>query len=197
MTQLIGGQKSLEKPRVRQPPGGVFSNQWFQPAIVTFSDEQPKNGVGAVTAAAGNDSAAAFVTKFASHHKRCMALAKRFTADNPRLKDSAALSQLCRASQEMLEQAKEARTLTEIYIALDESHRDVVRPIITARFKEIARLSRNSWGRFRDSIGIAGTSEPEIVSAQREFAPHAEEFQNALRAFIAMSAQTSDSGDKG
>ena len=142
-------------------------------------------------AAETQDSAAAFVTKFTSHHRRCMSLAKRFTEDDPELQDSAALSQLCRASQEMLDQAKAARTLTEIYLALDDHHRDAVRPIITERFKDIAKLARASWLRFCDSIEVMQTTKPEIAAAQRDFQPHAEQFQNALKAFIAMNAQTS------
>jgi hypothetical protein len=90
----------------------------------------------------------------------------------------------------MLEQAKEARTLTEIYLALDESHRDVVRPIITARFKDIAKLARASWLRFCESVDLARGTKPEIVSAHRDFEPHADQFQRALRAFIAMSDET-------
>ena len=140
------------------------------------------------TASDRNDSAAAFVTKFANHHKQCVALAKRFTDSPSTLKDSAAISQLCRASQEMLEQAKEARTLTEIYLALDDQHRDAVRPIITNRFKDIARLAKASWLRFCDSIKLARDTNPEIATAQQEFQPHADQFQKALREFIAMSA---------
>src|ERR1051325_2231732 len=84
----------------------------------------------------GDEVAAGFVTRFTNHHRKCVSLAKKFTADDPELKDSAAISQLCRASQEMLEQAKEARALTEIYLALDEQHRDAVRSIIITRFKD-------------------------------------------------------------
>jgi hypothetical protein len=144
------------------------------------------------TAAAGErvDAAAAFITKFSSHHRSCVSLAKRFTANNPELKDSAAISQLCRASQEMLEQAKEARALTEIYLALDETHRDLVRRIITERFKDLGKLARTSWVRFCDSIQLGQLKNPEIVSAQREFQPHAQKFQEALRTFIAMSDAT-------
>jgi hypothetical protein len=139
-----------------------------------------------------DDAAAAFVTKFTNHHRSCVSLAKRFTADNPQLTDSAALSQLCRATQEMLEQAKEARALTEIYLALDENHRDAVRPIITERFKDIAKLARASWQRFCDSTKLVQVTKPEIVAAQREFEPNAEKFQDALRTFIEMSATTAN-----
>src|SRR5215212_3486818 len=101
--------------------------------------EQNSNKLGhTATAAQSNRSAGAFVATFTNHHRTCVALAKRLTADDPDLQDSAALSQLCRASQEMLEQAKETRALTEIYLLLDETHRDAVRPIITERFKDIA-----------------------------------------------------------
>jgi hypothetical protein len=144
----------------------------------------------ATTEVEAGNSAAQFVAKFTAHYQTCVTLAKRFTADNPELKDSAALSQLCRASQEMLEQAKETRTLTEIYLALDEGHRDTVRPIITARFKDIAKLARASWQRFCDSIEIARVTKPQIADAQRDFQPHAAQFQDALQAFIAMSEQT-------
>jgi hypothetical protein len=153
------------------------------------SKEQKRN-VGRAAAAEGTDAAAAFVSKFGQHYRTCVTLAKRFTADDPELKDSAAISQLCRASQEMQEQAKEARTLTEIYLALDETHRDTVRPIITDRFKDIAKSARASWLRFCDSMEMARTTKPEIAVAQRDFQPHAEKFQEALRAFIAMSAKT-------
>jgi hypothetical protein len=152
-------------------------------------EEQPRKISSTATAAKAEDSAAQFVAKFRSHYRRCVSLAKQFTVHDPQLKVSAAISQLCRASQEMLEQAKEARVLTEIYLALDESHRDAVRPIITERFKDIAKLARGSWLRFGDSIQIARDSKPEIAAAQRDFQPHANEFQQALREFIAMSAK--------
>jgi hypothetical protein len=154
-------------------------------------EEQANNISSATAAAKRTDSAAQFVAKFRSHHKTCISLAKRFTADNPELKDSAAIAQLCRASQEMLEQAKEARALTEIYLALDEAHRDAVRRIVVERFKDIAKLARASWLRFCDSMELAAASKPEIGAAQRDFQPHAKKFQEALAAFIAMSAQTS------
>src|SRR5438552_19204689 len=147
--------------------------------------KEQKNQIrSTATAAKGKDSAAQFVAKFRSHYKTCVTLTERFTADDPKLKDFAAITQLCRASQEMLEQAKEARALTEIYLALDEPHRDAVRPIITERFKDIAKLARASWLRFCDSVQLGQMTNPEIVSAQREFQPHAEKFQEALRTFI-------------
>jgi hypothetical protein len=153
---------------------------------------QNKTNPGAVAAAGQTeDSAGQFVAKFASHYKNCVSLAKRFTVDNPDLEeDSAAISHLCRASQEMLEQAKEARALTEIYLALDEQHRDAVRAIMTARFKDISKLARASLLRFRDSVKLAQTTKRAIEAAQQEFEPHANEFREALRAFIAMSAKT-------
>ena len=154
------------------------------------SSERRKDNNGLGTGGADrHDSAAEFVTNFAAHHRKCVTLAKRFTENDPDLKDSAALSQLCRASREMLEQAKEARALTEIYLALDELHRDTVRPIITARFKDIAKSARASWQRFCDSIEIARATKPEIATAQRGFKPHAAQFQEALAAFIAMSEE--------
>lgn len=148
------------------------------------------NHFGSVGAAAKEErSAAQFVAKFKKHHQMCVELAKRFTGDNPELESSAAISQLCRASQEMLEQAKEARALTEIYLALDEAHRDVVRPILIERFKDITKLARISWLRFCDSILIARNTNPEIAAAQKDFQPHADEFQRALREFIDISAR--------
>jgi len=153
---------------------------------MTTTEKQESNAA----ATEGNKSAAAFVTKFTNHHQKCVSLAKRFTEDDAELKDSAALSQLCRASQEMLEQAKEARTLTEIYLALDETHRDAVRPIITERFKDLAKLARASWLRFCDSMELARQTKPEIAVAHREFEPNARAFQEALRAFIGMSSTT-------
>lgn len=155
-----------------------------------YSEEAATNLRPTAVAAEETDAAAEFVTKFTRHHRTCVELAKRFTVDGPEVKESAAISQLCRASQEMLEQAKEARALTEIYLALDESHRDTVRPIITDRFKDISKLARASWRRFCDSIELVGKTKPHIANAQRDFKPHAEQFQDALRAFIAMSANT-------
>ena len=155
------------------------------------SSERRKENDGLGNAGAErHDSAAEFVTNFAAHHRNCVTLAKRFTENDPDLKDSAALSQLCRASWEMLEQAKEARALTEIYLALDEPHRDTVRPIITSRFKDIAKSARASWKRFCDSIDIARAIKPEIATAQRDFKPHAAQFQEALARFIAISEET-------
>lgn len=152
------------------------------------SAEERTNITSAAAASDNTDAASAFVTKFTKHHRQCVALAKRFSDDNSKLKDSAAISQLCRASQEMLEQAKEARALTEIYLALDDKHRDVVHDIITDRFKDIARLARASWLRFCDSVKLAEDSNPEIAITQREFQPHADQFQQALRELIAMTA---------
>ena len=136
-------------------------------------------------------SAAQFVTKFIAHHQRCKALAKRFAVDNPELRDSAALSQLCRASNEMLEQAKEARAMTEIYLALDENHRDAVRPIIIGRFKDILNSADASWRRFCDSLRFAPIPKRDIESAQQDFAPHAMTFHETLRMFIALGERQS------
>jgi hypothetical protein len=154
--------------------------------------DKNKTNSGAVAAAGqADESVGHFVAKFASHYKNCVSLAKRFTINGPEIQEnSAAISHLCRASHEMLEQAKEARALTEIYLALDEPNRDVVRPIITARFKDISKSTRASWLRFCDSIKLAQTTKREIEAAQQEFEPHANEFQQALRAFVAMSAKT-------
>jgi hypothetical protein len=153
--------------------------------------DKSKRGVPATPSVRkAEDSAATFVAKFADHFRTCRSLAKQFTIDNPAFKqDYAAISQLCRASQEMLQQAKETRTLTEVYLALDGPQRDAVRPLITARFEEIAKVARASWLRFCDSIELAQTTKEEIEAAQRDFQPHADEFQQALRAFIAMSAK--------
>jgi hypothetical protein len=137
------------------------------------------------------DSAAQFVTKFVNHYRRCVSLAKRFAVDNPDIKDSVALSQLCRASQEMLEQAKGARAMTEIYLALDEKHRDAVRPIIIGRFKDLSKSADASWRRFCDSARLAPSVKDEIESAQRDFEPHAREFHETLQAFIALGDKAS------
>jgi hypothetical protein len=150
--------------------------------------EQTNQIPSAAAATKEKDSAAQFVAKFRKHFQSCVSLAKRFASDDPEVKDSAAISQLCRASQEMLEQAKEARVLTEIYLALDEPHRDAVRPMIIERFKDIAKLAHVSWLRFCDSIEMVRNTNPRIAAAQRDFEPHADEFQQALREFIAMSA---------
>jgi hypothetical protein len=160
-------------------------------ANLTTAPKKNKSGVAATPRMRkAEDSAAAFVAKFANHFRTCRSLAQKFTIDNPAFKqDYAAISQLCRASQEMLQQAKEARTLTEVYLALDEPHRDAVLPLITARFEEIAKSAHVSWLRFCDSIELAQTTKREIESAQRDFEPHADEFQEALRTFIAMSAK--------
>jgi hypothetical protein len=91
----------------------------------------------------------------------------------------------------MLEQAKEARAMTEIYLALDDKHRDAIRPIIVARFKEISKSARASWRRFCDSIQFARPAKHEIESAQDELEPHACEFQETLRAFIALGDKAS------
>jgi hypothetical protein len=153
--------------------------------------EEQTNRTGSVRAAAEEtNSAAEFVAKFTSHYRVCLSLAKRFTGDCHNVKDSAAISQLCRSSQEMLEQAKEARTLTEIYLALDECHRDIVRPIITGRFRDIEKLARASWLRLGDSIKIGQMPKPEIEAAQQDLQLHSDRFQEAIRAFIAMSAST-------
>ena len=154
------------------------------------SEEKSAKIGQAAAAAKGKTSAAEFVRNFASHYQNCVSLAKRFTVDDPDVSDSAALGQLCRASQEMLDQAKEARVLTEIYLALDEQHRDAVRPMITERFKDIARLAKASWLRFTDGMQIARLAKPEIVSAHREFEPQAERFQRTLQEFISLSSQT-------
>jgi hypothetical protein len=91
----------------------------------------------------------------------------------------------------MLEQAKEACAMTEIYLALDDTHRDAVRPIIIARFKEISKSAHASWRRFCDSIQFARPAKHEIEYAQDEFEPHACEFQETLRAFISLGDRAS------
>jgi hypothetical protein len=185
-----------------RPKSHTFPNHCSYPICMAMTRSSEKrsdtittshstqNGISArQVAREGDEVAAGFVTRFTNHHRKCVSLGKKFTADDPELKDSAAISQLCRASQEMLEQAKEARALTEIYLALDEQHRDAVRPIIITRFKDIAKQAHGSWLRFCDSIEIARSAKPAISLAQREFEPHAEQFQQALQAFIAMSAK--------
>jgi hypothetical protein len=86
----------------------------------------------------------------------------------------------------MLEQAKEGRAITEIYLALDDKHRDAVRPIIIARFKDILNSADASWRRFCDSTRFAPAARREIEAAQRDFEPHAGEFHETLRMFIAL-----------
>lgn len=130
------------------------------------------------------DPAAPFVTKFANHHRRCVLLGKRFATVSPNLGDSAALSQLCRASQEMADQAKAARALTQIYLSLDEKHRDAVQAIILGRFKDILASAEASWRRFCDSMHYIRPATPEIQSARRDFEPHADQFKHALRKFV-------------
>jgi hypothetical protein len=156
---------------------------------LTSRRQTDTGGEPATTIQRRKDSPAQFVTKFISHFQRCKSLAKRFAVNNPELKDSAALSQLCRASQEMLEQAKEARAMTEIYLALDDKHRDAVRPIIIARFKDISKAAKASWRRFCDSTRFGPTARLEIESAQRDFEPHARQFHETLHMFIALGDQ--------
>jgi hypothetical protein len=130
--------------------------------------------------------AALFVTKFARHYRRCASLARQFAVDNPHLQDTAAISQLCRATQEMLEQAKAAQALTEIYLALDDNHREAVLPIIIARFKDISTSAHASWRRFCDSVQFIRPAHEEIQSAQKKFEPQAFQFQETLKKFIAL-----------
>jgi hypothetical protein len=136
------------------------------------------------------DAAASFVSTFINHRRRCTSLAKRFAVDDPDFVDSAALEQLCRATQEMLDQAKAARALTEIYVSLDEKHRDAVRPIIIGRFKDILKSAEASWQRFCDSIRFIRPARSEIESARRDFEPHADDFQDTLRRFIELGDKT-------
>jgi hypothetical protein len=140
----------------------------------------------AVTLQKPKDPAALFVTKFTSHYRECVSLAKRFAVDNPDPRDSAAISHLCRGSQELLQQAKEARAMTEIYLALDEKHRDAVRPIIILRFKDLLKSAHASWLRFCDSIQFVHTNKHDIESARLAFEPHAREFRDTLERFIAL-----------
>ena len=137
------------------------------------------------------DAAAQFVTKFIAHHHRCRTLAKRFAVGDAKLKDSAALSQLCRVSNEMLEQAKDARAMTEIYLALDDKHREAVLPIIIKRFKDILKSAEASWRRFCDTVRFAPMPTREIQSAQQDFEPHAMKFYETLELFIALGERTS------
>jgi len=170
--------------------GAITPQNESDAGAITVRDKN-KTSVGPPATVEEHDSAALFVTRFTIHYRRCVSLAKRFAVDNPELKDSAAISQLCRASHEMLEQAKEARAMTEIYLALDDKHRDAVRSIIIARFKDISKSAHASWLRFCDSIQFARTAEHEIEAAQNNFEPHAREFQERLRRFIALSDKTS------
>jgi len=156
------------------------------PAGTTVPNKNKTSVEASATLEKREDSAAQFVTKFINHHRRCVSLAKRFAVDDADIKDSAALSQLCRASKEMLEQAKGARAMTEIYLALDEKHRDAIRPIIIARFKDLSKSAHASWLRFCDSTRLAPAPKHEIESAQEDFEPHAREFHETLQAFIAL-----------
>lgn len=161
---------------------------------VTIPGKNKRGAGGIVKGRKGKDSAAEFVTKFTNHHERCKALARRFAVGKPELQDSVALSQLCRASQEMLEQAKEARAMTQIYLALDDKHRDAVRPIMVARFRDVSKSAEISWNRFCDSVQFLPSDRFEIESAQRDFEPHAREFQEMLRAFISLGDQAVRAG---
>src|ERR1051325_4224575 len=132
-------------------------------------------------------AAISFVSSFRNHHRRCAVLAKRFVAIDPDLRDSAALSALCRASQEMADQAKAARGLTEIYLSLDEKHRDAVRAIIVGRFKDILTSTEDSWRRFCDSMHFVHPATREIQSAQSDFEAQAEEFKARLHKFVVIA----------
>jgi len=87
----------------------------------------------------------------------------------------------------MADQAKAARALTEIYLSLDEKHREAVRPIILGRFKDILASAEGSWRRFCDSMRFIRPATPEIQSARRDFEPHADEFKHTLREFVMMA----------
>lgn len=92
----------------------------------------------------------------------------------------------------MADQAKAARALTEIYLSLDEKHRDAVRAVIVGRFKDILASAEGSWRRFCDSMHFIRPATPEIQSARRDFEPHAEEFKQALHEFVAIANRTTD-----
>ena len=135
------------------------------------------------------DAATSFVSEFAKHRRRCLSLAKRFATDDANLKDSAAVGQLCRATQEMLEQAKAAHALSEIYLRLDDRHRDAVQAIIIARFEDILHSAQASWRRFCDSMQFVHSDKREIESARRQFEPQANQFQDTLRKFVALGGK--------
>ena len=90
----------------------------------------------------------------------------------------------------MADQAKAARALTEIYLSLDEKHRDTVRPIILARFKDILASAEASWRRFCDSMHFIQPATLEIQSARRDFEAHADQFKQALRKFVTIADRT-------
>ena len=92
----------------------------------------------------------------------------------------------------MADQAKAARTLTEIYLSLDEKHRDAVRAIILGRFKDILASAEGSWRRFCDSMHFIRPATREIQSARRDFEPHADEFKHTLRKFVAIAERTTE-----
>jgi hypothetical protein len=48
------------------------------------------------------------------------------------------------------------------YLALDEDHRETVRPIVIARFKNIAKLARVTSLRLSDSIKMTQKPNPEF-----------------------------------
>ena len=141
-----------------------------------------------VAAQERDDPTASFVTIFKSHHRQCASLAERFAADDSDAQSYGAISYLCRATQELLEQAKAARTLTEIYLTLDDKHREAVREIMIERFKELSNSARASWLRFCDSIQFVRTERPEVETARQEFEPHARMFAETLLKFIALAA---------
>jgi len=87
----------------------------------------------------------------------------------------------------MADQAKAARALTEIYLSLDEKHRDAVRAIILGRFKDILASAEASWRRFCDSMQFIRPATPEIQAARRHFEPHADEFKRTLREFVTIA----------
>jgi len=92
----------------------------------------------------------------------------------------------------MADQAKAARALTEIYLSLDDKHRDAVRAVIVGRFKDISASAEASWRRFCDSMRFIRPTMREIQSARRDFEPHADEFKNKLREFVTIVGRTNE-----
>ena len=92
----------------------------------------------------------------------------------------------------MADQAKAARALTEIYLSLDEKHRDNVRAIVFGRFKDILASAEASWRRFCDSMHFIRPATVEIQAARRDFEPHADAFRHTLRRFVMIADRTTN-----
>lgn len=92
----------------------------------------------------------------------------------------------------MADQAKAARALTEIYLSLDEKHRDAVRAIITGRFKDILTSAEGSWQRFCDSMHFIRPVTHQIQTARSDFEKHADQFKHTLQKFVTMAGEITE-----